>query len=136
MVSKVVTEAFHTKLVGGGSTWNGIPVVDVDTDPEPPSDAEAFIVVQFPVSLADNPTLGRRYFENGGARIVLNVVRGIGLAQGLEWADGIAALFRTEKIAPSIETFASQSPIIDDTNESGNWYSFAVIVPYRYQFDG
>lgn len=136
MVSKVVAEAFRQHLTGGGSEWNGIPVLPLDGDPETPTGEEAFIVIQFPVANSDNPVLGRRFFENGGARIVLNVVRGIGLAQGLEWADAIAALFRVDKLGPGIQTFSSGSPIVDDSNENGQWYSYAVIVPYRYQFNG
>jgi len=139
MVSKVVAEAFTAQLVAGNSppdNWNGLPVVAIDTIPEPPDDAEAFIVLQFPVSSSDKPGLGRRYFEDGAARIVLNIKRGMGLAQGLEWADALAALFRTDTLGPGLETFTPESPIIDDNIENGNWLSFSVIIPYRYQFNG
>lgn len=137
MVSKVVAEAFTAQLATGSPpSWNGITVIGIDTIPEPPGNVDAFIVVQFPVSTADRPGLGRRYFEDGAARIVLNIKEGLGLAQGLEWADGLAALFRSDKIGDGIETFTPTSPIVDDSNENGNWYTFAIIVPYRYQFDG
>lgn len=133
MPSKAVAEAFQSRL---GTTWNGIPVVGIDTIPEPPDDAEAFIVVQYPVVNASQPVLGRRFFEEGAARIVLNIKEGIGLAQGLEWADALAALFRVDDLALGLETFAPEAPVVDDTNDDGNWFSFAVIVPFRYQFDG
>lgn len=133
MPSKAVASAFSATL---GTTWNGIPVVSVDTIPAPPDDAEAFIVVQFPVVNSTQPVLGRTFFEEGAARIVLNIKEGIGLAQGLEWADGLAALFRVDWIGAGIQTFAPDPPIIDDTNDQGNWFTFAVIVPFRHQFAG
>lgn len=131
MPSTVVAEAFKAQL---GNPWNGIPVGNMDTWPTPP-EVNAFLVVQYPVVNAEKPVLGRRYFEEGAARLVLNVKRDIGIDQGLVWADTLAALFRTVKFG-GVETFAPSAPIIDDNLEDGNWLSFAVIVPYRYQFDG
>ena len=60
---------------------------------------------------------------------------GVGLPQGLIWADALAALFRTVKF-DGVETFAPSPAAIDDSNDDGNWLELSVIVPYRYQFNG
>lgn len=130
MPSAAVEAAFQARLA---SSWTISPVLQQgDTEP---ADANAFLVVQYPVVNSDKPVLGRRYFEEGAARLVLNVKREIGLAEGLGWADTLAALFRTVKFS-GVETFAPSAPIIDDDIDDGNWLELAVIVPYRYQFDG
>lgn len=130
MVAKVVVDAVQARLI---ANWTATVIIDYDTQASPPDDLDAFLIHQYPVANGSKPFLDRRFFEEGGIRFVLNVRRGIGLAQGLEWCDTLAALFREVKFG-GIECFASSSPIIDDNNEEGDWISYAVIVPYRYQF--
>ncbi len=134
MPSLAVSNAFKAKL---GNPWNSLPVGTMDVWPTPP-DVNAFIVVQYPVVNGTRFGLGRIFSEEGAARIVLNVKREIGIDQGLTWADALAALFRglRPRDFDGIETMAPSGPIIDDNLEDGNWLSFAVIVPYRYSFDG
>lgn len=101
----------------------------------PPTDVPAFLVVQYPVVNGARPVLGRKFWEEGAARLVLNVKRDIGIVQGRLWSAALADLFRSVKFG-GIETFVTDGPIEDNNLEDGNWLSFAVIVPYRYQFDG
>lgn len=131
MPSKTTYDAFKARL---GNPWNGFPVGDVDTWETPPEGVDAFLVVEFPVVNSEKPVLGRTYWEQGAARLVLSVKKGIGLSDGLAWADSLASLFRTHKFG-GIETFVPSTPIVNDANDDGNWFELAVIVPFRFQFD-
>jgi len=131
MASKAVVDAFEAQI---GATWSGLAVVGTNTSGESPSDGSSFIIIQFPVSTAVRITVNTgRYFEEGAARFVINMQRGDGLGAGLTKADALATLFRDVDFG-GVETFVPSPPIIDDTNEDGNYYAFAVIVPYRYEF--
>lgn len=131
MPSAAVETAFRAKLTAG---WTGT-VLDDDVK-EPPAGANHFLVVQYPVINSSKPVLAVRFFEEGAARLVLNVKDGIGIAQGLIWADTLAGLFREYRPGGGFETFTPSAPIINDRNDDGNWFELAVIVPYRYQFNG
>jgi hypothetical protein len=131
MPSKAVADAVEARLA---ANWTATAVIPYDTQQQPPVDAEAFLVVQYPVANGSQPVLQRHFFEDGALRFVLNVKSGIGLAQGLTWSDTLADLFRRRKFS-GIETFDPDAPIIDDNTDDGNWISYAIIVPYRYQFD-
>jgi hypothetical protein len=130
MPAKAVADAVQARLA---LHWTATVIIDYDTMASPP-DLDAFLVHQYPVVNGSKPFLDRHFFEEGGIRFVLNIRRGIGLAQGLAWCDELAALFREVKFS-GIECFAPSGPIVDDNNEEGDWISYAVIVPYRYQFD-
>jgi Bacteriophage related domain of unknown function len=133
VASAAVATAVDARLF---ANWTATPIIDFDTQTQPPEDAQAFVVVQYPVANGVRPVLGRTFFEEGAFRIVLNVRRGIGLAQGLAWADALSQIFRSVKKFAGVETFVPDGPIIDDNSEDGNWISYAVIVPYRYEFTG
>lgn len=129
MPTKAVADAVEARL---SSQWTATPFIAYDTQADTPDD-NAFLVVQYPVSNGSRPVLERFYWDEGAFRFVLNVRRGIGLAQGLTWADTLAGLFRDVKF-DGVETFVPSAPIVDDNTEDGEWISLAVIVPYRYQF--
>jgi hypothetical protein len=129
MPIKAVADAVQARLA---THWTATVIVDYDTMANPP-DLDAFLVHQYPVVDSVKPVLSRVYWEEGGIRFVLNVRRGIGLAQGLEWCDELAALFRGVKFA-GVECFEPSGPIVDDNSEEGDWISYAVIVPYRFEF--
>jgi hypothetical protein len=131
MPSAAVDAAFHARLT---ANWSLCPVVTVNLQTEVPESEDAFLVVQYPIQDGSQPGLGRRYFEEGAARFVLNVKVGTGL-DGLAMADTLASLFRDRWIADGLQTFAPSAPMITDVNDEGNWFVFSVIVPYRYQFD-
>ena len=116
------------------------PVLQVSLLPpnmvaSPAKDDEAFIVIQYPVVNGSKPVLDRHFFEEGGIRIVINVRRSIELEQGLALSDEIASLFRERDLGSGLETFAPDTPIINDTSDDANWFSLAVIVPYRFDFE-
>lgn len=138
MPSAAVDTAFKARLA---SLWTSSPVVGgsrpgdlPENIPEPPSNTDAFLVVQYPVVNSEKPVLNGKYFEDGAARLVLNVQSGVGLSAGLAWADTLANLFRDEKFG-GVETFVPSAPIINNTNDDGNWFELAIIIPYRYQFN-
>lgn len=137
MPSAAVDTAVKTRLAASWSTTvvvGGLgPSDPADTLTEPPEDVSAFLVVQYPVVNGDKPVLHGKYFEEGAIRLVLNVKRTKGLSQGLTWADSLATLFREYRNDAGFETFTPSAPIINDASDDGNWMSFAVIAPYRYQ---
>jgi hypothetical protein len=129
MPAKAVIDAVQTRLA---ANWTDTVVVDYDSDAYPP-DLDAFLVHQYPVVNGAKPVVNRVFWEEGGIRFVLNVRRGIGLPQGLQWSDSLAALFR-EVTFDGVQCFETSGPIIDDTIEEGDWISYAVIVRYRYEY--
>lgn len=139
MPSSAVDTAFKTKL---HQSWTVSPVVGgidgvlPETITEPPQGYDAFLVVQYPVVTGEKPVLHGRYFEDGAARLVLNVKREIGQTQSLSWAGTLAGLFRDFKSddVAGFETFVPSGPIVNDAIDDANWVEYAVIVPYRYQF--
>lgn len=133
MPSAAVKAAFDTKLT---ASWTASAVIGLAGVITPPPDADAFLVVQYPVVNANKPVLNGRYFENGAARLVLNVRSNIMMTDGLGWADTLASLFREYRPGNGFETFVPSAPIINNTNDNGEWSELAVIVPYRYQFAG
>lgn len=136
MPSAVVEAAFRERME---ANWTDTIIIGVNGVTETPSDGTAFVLIQYPVVQNTRPTLTRRRFEEGTARIILNAPSGDGLPDWLEKADSISDLFRGDKLkigtSLNVEIFEPSPPIIDDNNEEGNYFSLAVIVPYRYQFD-
>ena len=129
MPAKAVADAVQARLA---ANWTATVIVDYDTNAYPP-DLDAFLVHQYPVVNGAKPVVNRVFWEEGAIRFVLNVRRGIGLSQGLEWSDELAALFR-EVTFDGVQCFETSGPIIDDTIEEGDWISYAIIVRYRYEY--
>lgn len=130
MPAAAVDAAFKSRLA---SQWTATPVIGVNGVTVPPNN-QSFLVVQFPVSNGEKPVLSGKYFEEGAARLVLNVRAGMSSATALGWADTLAALFREHEFGSGLETFVPSGPLIDDQIDDGNFVEYAVIVPYRYQF--
>lgn len=129
MPAKAVADAVQARLV---ANWTATVIIDYDTMANPP-DLDAFLVHQYPVVTGTKPVLGRFFWEEGAIRFVLNVRRGIGLAQGLQWSDTLSALFRECKFS-GVQCFVPDGPVVDDNNEEGDWISYSIVVPYRYQY--
>lgn len=134
MPSPAVDMAFKARIA---ANFTAIPTIGVPVErTEPPSDGSSYIVIQYPVVNGDKPALGRRFFEEGGARIVVVVTKGAAENDARDtWLPALASLFRERKLAGGLETFAVDGPIINDTNDDGLFVSYSLIVPYRYQFD-
>jgi hypothetical protein len=131
MPSATVEAAFQARLYE--FTLGDPPVIPAITVGQPSNTDDAFIVIQYPVVNGSKPVLGRHYFEEGAARLVLNVRRSAEMETALGLADDIAGMFRDYKFH-GIETFTPSPPIINEVSNDGNWFSLSVIVPYRYQF--
>jgi hypothetical protein len=131
MPSAAVEFAFQARLYE--ATSGNPPVIPAIVTSQPDNGTDAFIIIQYPVVNGSKPVLGRHYFEEGAARLVLNVRRTLEMADALAMADDLAGVFRDYKFH-DIETFTPDPPIINDTSNDGNWFSLSVIVPYRYQF--
>jgi hypothetical protein len=132
MPIKAVADLFETYLA---TNWTQTIIVAYDTVADAP-DADAFVVQQYPVVTGTHPVLARKFWEEGVYRLVLNVRRGIGLGQGLTWSDALRVLFNNKQIAASLETFNPDGPVVDDNIEEGDWISYSLIIPYRYQYSG
>jgi len=131
MPSAAVEFAFQARLYE--STSGDPPVIPAIISGQPDPGHDAFIIVQYPVVNGSKPVLNRHYFEEGAARLVLNVRRSLEMADALDIADSLASIFRDRKFH-GIESFTPSPPIVNDTSNDGNWFSLSVIVPYRYQF--
>lgn len=132
MSTATVKAAFNATLT---ANWTATTVVGLNGVTVPPDDLQPFLVVQYPISDASKPILGRRFFQEGAARLVINTPSGMGEDEGFALSDELASLFREKKLGNGVETFAPSAPIVNDANDEGNWFSLSVIVPYRCQFD-
>ncbi len=129
---RTVDSTFKQRLA---EHWTLTDAIGVNGITEPPTSGASFLVIQYPVINSEKPGVGRRYFDEGAARFVLNVQRGVEWSDGAAWADELASLFRDKKLGFGIETFTPSEPIVNDTNDDGNYFSLSVIVPFRYQFN-
>jgi hypothetical protein len=131
MPAAAVEAAFQARQFASMPT---VPIIPAIVSGEVPKDYDAWIEIQYPVANGIKPALGRHYFEEGAARLVLNVRRSMEMEDALSIADDIASVYR-DITFDGVETFTPSPPIINDTTNDGNWFSLSVIVPYRYQFD-
>lgn len=130
MASKTVVDAVNARLA---ANWTACPIYGPNERTTTPDDASAFIDVQYPVANTSQLTLDRHYREEGVIRLVINAERGSGSDQGLEWADTLAGLFRTQRFA-GIMTWTPSPPVINDENENGNYYQLSLVIPYTFDF--
>jgi hypothetical protein len=136
MPSPAVDAAFKARIEANFTT---IPFIGLNGRTEPPSDGSSFGVIQYPAVNGDKPSLGRRFFEDGAARIVVNVEKGPAEYDAAQtWLPALASLFRDKSAkdlnVAGLQTFTPAGPITNDANDDGNFVSFSLIVPYRYQF--
>ncbi|HEV7416040.1 MAG TPA: hypothetical protein VGN98_07770, partial [Tianweitania sediminis] len=69
-------------------------------------------------------------------RIVIHVEKGRGTAQGRQWADEIAALFRGRDLDGVLQCWAPTAPVTDDRNTSGSYFILSFAVPYTHDYKG
>lgn len=136
MAHKDVDAAVRARLAAG---FSGCPVYD-EGQTGAPSDASAFLVVQYPFSTSAQITAGdpenNVYRETGGIRFVLSVTRvRTSIEQGRQWAAEIATLFRGKRF-DGVRTYAPTSPVTDDGNDAGSYYKLAWVVPYDFDIHG
>lgn len=136
-MSKAVLDAVKARL---GPTWSSIdgtavPVFDINTVGQAPADGSPFIEVQFPVARRNNISVGAPgdnvVREDGGFRIILNVARGLGIEQGMGWADELGSFFANKQF-DGVNTWQADPPILDNSNDAGNYETLAVIVDFYF----
>lgn len=133
MPAPAVDAAFKARIAANFTT---IPTIGVNNVTEPPSDGSSYVVIQYPVVNGNKPVLGRHFFEEGGARIVVVATKGPAEYDAqATWIPALASLFRDRDLGVGLETFTPDGPITNDANDDGAYVSFSLIVPYRYQFD-
>lgn len=137
MPSKAVADAVEARL---GATWTAadatvLPVFGLDQAGETPGDGSPFLTVQYPVASAQQISIGtpgaQLWREEGVIRFVIAMRSGGGVAQGLQWAAELAALFRGKQF-DHVSTYAPTSPILDDRNDDGAYFLLAFVVPYYF----
>ncbi|HJE24919.1 MAG TPA: DUF4128 domain-containing protein [Methylorubrum populi] len=131
MPLKIVVDAVEARL---SANWKKCPVVGINLTGDVPNGPEPFVQVSYPVANGEQLTVGAPgenvYRETGAFRLVVNARRGKGVAEGLAWADELAALFRGQEF-DGVQTFAPSSPAIDDRNDEGKYFVLSIAVPYQ-----
>ena len=136
MARSEVVDAVRDRITGN---WTTAPLFDENSGGSTPADGSAYIDLQFPFSTNERISFGvpgaNTHREEGAFRILINVARGSGGETGRLWGDQLAALFR-DKHFDGVETFSPDSASSDDSNENGQYFTYAVVVPYRFDFLG
>lgn len=128
---QTVIEAVMARL----AAFTRCPVRPPNSDPTPPKDKSAFLLVQFPVANTERTTLQRTFAEEGGIRLMLHVPAGDGPGLAAQWCDELADLFRSQNFA-GVEALVPSSATFHDDNDAGAYARVSIVVPYRYRFRG
>ncbi|WP_173087368.1 phage tail terminator-like protein [Devosia sp. 1635] len=119
--------------------WTRCTVFDENSQGSTPEDGSPFLQLQFPFADAARISFGvpgaNTHREEGAFRLLLNMERGTGGAQGRAWAAELEAMFLNKHFS-GVETFVPSSASSDDANENGQYFTYAVAVPYRFDFLG
>lgn len=141
MAQSAVIAAVAARL---GSPWasmdaSQLPVFDPNTRGQPPADGTPFLTIQYPLANSEQKSIGAPgnnvWRETGAIRFVLSIQRGTGVKQGMGWCDEIAALFRGKQFS-SVNTWAPSSPVLDNSNATGNYWLLSFACPYYFDFLG
>ena len=115
-----------------------MPVVGVLTPSSRPAGAGAFLLVQYPVTNAQQLTIGApgdNWWRDEGVFTVAVHQPKAKFALALAQADEIAALFRGQQFN-GVACWAPQSARFDDENDRGLYTVASVAVPYWYDYRG
>jgi hypothetical protein len=131
MASKAVVDAVQARLA---AHWTACPIFKENEQGVTPDDGTPWLLLQFPVATTRNMTVGSRaYREEGGFRIVINIMRGTGSDLMFEWGDQIAAIFRDVK-ENGIEYLTPTSPFTDDQSDQGAFFTGSIVCEYSFNF--
>lgn len=144
MPMKQVVAAVEARLA---ASWARCPVRGfTDDNGDTPDDASAFLVVQYPVAMSEQITIGAPgnnvFREDGAFHLVLAMPRTVdGRTQALAWTDELTALFRSQQFGASadfmgVTTYAPTSPAIEDDTDNGNYLRLSIAVPYQADLVG
>jgi hypothetical protein len=132
MASKTTETAVDAYLA---ANWTDTAIYVENETGDIPSDASAFIVVQYPVSNVDRVTVNQPlYREEGAFRIVINVQRGAGTDTIRQVGEDLATLFRDQDIGSGVRCFYPSEPFTDDQSDRGLYFSGSMIVPFERYF--
>lgn len=130
MASLAVVNAVKARV---NASWTRATLIDINLQGYAPPDGSAFLVIQYPVSSNNQISIGtpgaQLWRESGMIRLVLNIRRGVGIAEGMGWMDELIALFRGAKFS-GVNTWAPSAPTLDDSNDLGNYWVLSSVVPY------
>lgn len=135
MVAKAVVDAVEARI---GVSWisvdgTHVPVFGINTTGQTPVDGSPFIEVQYPAANENQISIGtpgaQIFRETGGIRFVLSIARGLGVEQGMGWVDEIRALFRGKQFG-GVNTWGVSSPVLDNSNDAGNYWTLAFVALY------
>lgn len=126
-----VKEAIRARLT---ENYKGSDVYYPNEKAALPRGSAAFVQVQFPVAnVAQVDIAAKTYREEGTVRLVINMPRNFGTAKGDEVTFVLGNLFRGKRFG-GIQTFSPSSPVEDDRNEDGTYYTVSISIPYHYVF--
>lgn len=143
MASQAVIAAVNARL---GNPWmpttlppdNALQVLDQNA-PLDFTGNDPFLQVQYPIANAEQKSIGTPgsnvWRETGAIRFVLGVLRSSGTNQGVGWCDDLSSLFRGKQFG-GVNTWAPSSPVIDSSNDLGNYFLLTFAVPYYFDFIG
>lgn len=135
MASKNVVDAVNARL----ATWTGLPIVGPNIKAEPPIDASEFVLVDYPVAILMQKSVGAPganiWREEGVFRLVVHAARGHDIGAALTIAGELSSLFRGQAF-DGVTTQAPSPPITDDHSDNGNYFLLAIAVPYEYDLIG
>jgi hypothetical protein len=131
MASAAVLAAVEARIA---TYWAGA-YFSPNTVGDPPIDGTPFLTLQFPLANAEQISIGSPgaevFREEGGIRLVLSIPRG--QANGVTYwtgqLDTLLGHFRAQKFG-GMQTFAPTSPVLDDSNDSGNYWKLSAAIPY------
>ncbi len=116
------------------ANWSRSPIVGMVRKDDRPDESESFLVVQYPVANTIRPGVGSRYYvEEGGVRLVLQMIRDEDPATMMQWADELAGLFR-DKTIDGVRFRQPTTPFIDDSNDEGNFFTLSLVAPYEFHY--
>lgn len=136
MAQAAVVTAVAARLA---ASFARCPVAGINLQGDTPADGSPFLTVEYPIANEQQITIGSPganvFRETGAIRFVLAIQLGTGVKQGMDWADELRALFRGQQFA-SVNTWAPTSPVLDDANDTGNYWRLTFAVPYYFDFVG
>ncbi len=113
----------------------------LDEDADRPAEGGTFVAIQYPVSDAEQASLGAPgsnvYRHTGTIRLVVNQKRAVANAReaAVTMCDTLAASLRGKDIS-GVLTFAPTDPVFDDRNEDGLYQVFSFSTPFQHDLIG
>jgi hypothetical protein len=95
--------------------------------------APVYVEVQYPVANAVPRYLSRVMLEEGTIRLLVHTERGWGTDVSGPLANALTDLFSFKRF-DGVQTFAPSSPVNDDRNDNGAYYTTSITIPYHFYY--